>query len=167
MSLLLKKIILFPVTFIFAFAFITSASAEKLSSMVDSVLEDHEDIINSKKELEEALRDVTDALLVYAPDLSVKLEAGQNDKYNASSNSQIDSFDTYDWTWKQKIMDSGASLADVRNKNLAVKKKELELIGTRNDLLKHQKNLKHPLLLKKIQEKLQVKKKLEFKLGQG
>ena len=32
-------------------------------------------------------------------------------------------------------MDSGASLADVRNKNLAVKKKELELIGTRNDLL--------------------------------
>ena len=74
-------------------------------------------------------------MLVYAPDLSVKLEAGQNDKYNASSNSQIDSFDTYDWTWKQKIMDSGASLADVRNKNLAVQKKELELIGTRNDLL--------------------------------
>ena len=77
----------------------------------------------SKKELEEANRDVTDALLVYAPDLSVKYEAGSNDKYNASSPSQIDGFDTFDWTWKQKIMDSGASLAVVRNKNLAVEKK--------------------------------------------
>jgi hypothetical protein len=34
----------------------------------------------------------------------------------------------------KKIMDSGASLADVRNKNLAVEKKELELIGTSIDL---------------------------------
>ena len=40
------------------------SSAETLSTMVDSVLESHEDIINSKKELEEASRDVTDALLV-------------------------------------------------------------------------------------------------------
>ena len=74
-------------------------------------------------------------MLVYAPDLSVKWEGGQNDKYNASSNSQIEGFDTFDWTWKQKIMDSGASLSDIRNKNLAVEKKELELISKRNDLL--------------------------------
>ena len=46
----------------------------RLSTMVEGVLESHEDIINSKKELEEASRDVTDALLVYAPDLSVKLK---------------------------------------------------------------------------------------------
>ena len=84
------------------------AYAEKLSSMIEGVLTNHEDIINSKKELEEANRDVTDALLVYAPDLSVKWEGGTNDKYNAgSSNSQIEGFDTFDWTWKQKIMDSG------------------------------------------------------------
>ncbi len=112
-----------------------SANAERLSVMVESVLENHEDIVNAKKELEEANRDVTDALLVYAPDLSVKWEGGQNDKYNAGSTSQIDGFDTYDWTWKQKIMDSGASMADVRNKNLAVEKKQLELITSRNDLL--------------------------------
>ena len=112
-----------------------SVHAEKLSSMVEGVLANHEDIINSKKELEEANRDVTDALLVYAPDLSVKWEGGQNDKYNAASNSQIEGFDTFDWTWKQKIMDSGKSLSDVRNKNLAVEKKQLELITTRNDLL--------------------------------
>ena len=113
-----------------------SAHAEKLSSMVEGVLANHEDIINSKKELEEANRDVTDALLVYAPDLSVKWEGGTNDKYNAgSSNSQIEGFDTFDWTWKQKIMDSGKSLSDVRNKNLAVEKKQLEFITTRNDLL--------------------------------
>ena len=104
--------------------------------MVEGVLANHEDIINSKKELEEANRDVTDALLVYAPDLSVKWEGGTNDKYNAgSSNSQIEGFDTFDWTWKQKIMDSGKSLSDVRNKNLAVEKKQLEFITTRNDLL--------------------------------
>ena len=104
--------------------------------MIEGVLTNHEDIINSKKELEEANRDVTDALLVYAPDLSVKWEGGTNDKYNAgSSNSQIEGFDTFDWTWKQKIMDSGKSLSDVRNKNLAVEKKQLELISTRNDLL--------------------------------
>ncbi len=112
-----------------------SVHAEKLSSMVEGVLANHEDIINSKKELEEANRDVTDALLVYAPDLSVKWEGGQNDKYNAASNSQIEGFDTFDWTWKQKIMDSGKSLSDIRNKNLAVEKKQLELITTRNDLL--------------------------------
>ena len=135
MNLLLKKTNLILIIFSFLFTSSLPVSADRLSTMVEGVLESHEDIVNSKKELEEASRDVTDALLVYAPDLSVKLEAGQNDKYNASSNSQIDSFDTYDWTWKQKIMDSGASLSDIRNKNLAVQKKELELIGTRNDLL--------------------------------
>ena len=135
MNLLLKKTNLIFIILTFLFTSSLPVSADKLSKMVEGVLENHEDIINSKKELEEASRDVTDAMLVYAPDLSVKYEAGQNDKYNASSNSQIDSFDTYDWTWKQKIMDSGASLADVRNKNLAVEKKELELISSRNDLL--------------------------------
>ena len=94
-----------------------SAHADSLSNMVNQALDNHEDIINSKKELEEASRDVLDAMLVYAPDLSVKYEAGSNDKYSSGSDSQIDGFDTYDWTWKQKIMDSGASMADVRNKN--------------------------------------------------
>ena len=51
--------------------FILPAHADRLSSMVENVLESHEDILNAK-ELEEASRDVTDALLVYAPDLSVK-----------------------------------------------------------------------------------------------
>ena len=135
MNLLLRVTNLFVVCVSFVFLPYTFAAASNLTSMVDKVLSEHEDIINSKKELEEAGRDVTDALLVYAPDLSVKWEAGSNDKYDASSNSQIDGFDTFDWTWKQKIMDSGASLADVRNKNLALDKKELELISTRNDLL--------------------------------
>ena len=135
MNLLLKRIIKFFLTVTVTTAFVVPAQAEKLSTMVDQVLENHEDIINSKKELEEASRDVTDAMLVYAPDLSVKWEGGQNDKYNASSNSQIEGFDTFDWTWKQKIMDSGASMADIRNKNLAVEKKQLELITSRNDLL--------------------------------
>ena len=135
MNLLLRVTNLFVVCVSFVFLPYTFAAANNLTSMVDKVLSEHEDIINSKKELEEAGRDVTDALLVYAPDLSVKWEAGSNDKYDASSNSQIDGFDTFDWTWKQKIMDSGASLADVRNKNLALDKKELELISTRNDLL--------------------------------
>ena len=135
MNLLLKKTNLIFIIFSFLFTSALPVSADRLSTMVESVLESHEDIINSKKELEEASRDVTDAMLVYAPDLSVKWEGGQNDKYNASSNSQIEGFDTFDWTWKQKIMDSGASMADIRNKNLAVEKKQLELITARNDLL--------------------------------
>ena len=135
MNLLLTRINLFIIIFAFASASVMPANAERLSSMVNDVLESHEDITNSKKELEEASRDVTDAMLVYAPDLSIKYEGGQNNKYNASSNSNIDAFHTYDLTWKQKIMDSGASMADVRNKNLSVQKKELELVTTRNDLL--------------------------------
>ena len=135
MNLLLNKIKFIVVATAMSFFIFMPVQAEKLTNMVEQVLSNHEDIINSKKELEEANRDVTDALLVYAPDLSVKYEAGNNNKYNASSNSQIDGFDTFDWTWKQKIMDSGASMADVRNKNLAVEKKQLELITARNDLL--------------------------------
>ena len=138
MNLLLKYAKLYLLITSLIITSSVNSFADRLSTMVDKVLSDHEDIINSKKELEEASRDVTDAILVYAPDLSVKWEAGQNDKYNAatdSGNSQIDGFDTFDWTWKQKIMDSGASLSDIRNKNLAYDKKQLELISTRNDLL--------------------------------
>ena len=80
MNLLLKKTNLIFIIFTFLFTSSLPVSADRLSTMVEGVLESHEDIINSKKELEEASRDVTDALLVYAPDLSVKLEAGQNDK---------------------------------------------------------------------------------------
>ena len=135
MNLLLNKIKFIVVATAMSFFIFMPVQAEKLTNMVEQVLSNHEDIINSKKELEEANRDVTDALLVYAPDLSVKYEAGNNNKYNADTPSQIDGFDTFDWTWKQKIMDSGASMADVRNKNLAVEKKQLELITARNDLL--------------------------------
>ena len=135
MNLLLNKIKFIVVAIAMSSFIFMPVQAEKLTNMVEEVLSNHEDIVNSKKELEEANRDVTDALLVYAPDLSVKYEAGNNNKYNASSNSQIDGFDTFDWTWKQKIMDSGASMADVRNKNLAVEKKQLELVTARNDLL--------------------------------
>ena len=138
MNLLLKYAKLYLVITSLIITSSVNSFADRLSTMVDQVLSDHEDVINSKKELEEASRDVTDAILVYAPDLSVKWEGGQNDKYNAatdSGNSQIDGFDTFDWTWKQKIMDSGASLSDIRNKNLAYDKKQLELISARNDLL--------------------------------
>jgi outer membrane protein TolC len=121
-----------------AIAFLMSISllsANSLTSMVDSVLSSHEDIVNAKKELEEAGRDVTDSVLAYAPDLSVKYERGSNDKDDASSDSQVDGFHTWDWTYKQKIMDSGATLADIRNKNLELDKQELEYVGARNDLL--------------------------------
>ena len=134
MSLLLKRIKIFFYITLFLSVFQFSVHAERLSSMVDKVLENHEDIINANKELEEAARDVTDALLVYAPDLSVKWEGGQNDKYNAGTTSQIDGFDTYDLTWKQKLWTLGASMADIRNKKSS-SSKELEFISSRNDLL--------------------------------
>ena len=114
---------------------ITFLSANTLTNMVDSILSSHEDIVNAKKELEEAGRDVTDSWLAYAPDLSVKWEGGSNVKYEASSNSEVDGWDTYDWTYKQKIMDSGATIADIRNKNLELDKQELEYISARNGLL--------------------------------
>ncbi len=115
----------------------SSINAETLTNMVNQIIDSHEDIVNAKKELEESNRDITDALLAYAPDLSVKYEAGRNDKYGAAtedSNSQLD-FKTWDWTWKQKIMDSGATLNGIRNKQLDSKKSELDLISARNDLL--------------------------------
>ena len=114
---------------------ISLSSAASLTDMVNSVLTSHEDIVNAKKELEEAGRDVTDAKLAYAPDLSVKWEGGSNEKVDAASDSYIDGWDTFDWTYKQKIMDSGATLADIRNKNLELDKQELEYVTARNDLL--------------------------------
>ena len=115
--------------------FIVPVKSQTLTEMVNQLLDGHEDIINAQKELEEAGRDVTDSKLAYAPDISVKYEGGQTDKYDASSNHQIDGFDTYDVTWKQKIMDSGATLADISTKNLELEKQELEYISSRNDLL--------------------------------
>ena len=103
--------------------------------MVNQILDGHEDIVNAEKELEEAGRDVTDSLLAYAPDISVKYEGGSTDKYDAATNHQIDGFDTWDVTWKQKIMDSGATLMDIGNKRLELDKQELEFISSRNDLL--------------------------------
>ena len=115
--------------------FIVPVKSQTLTDMVNQILDSHEDIINAQKELEEAGRDVTDSLLAYAPDISVKYEGGSTDKYDASSNHQIDGFDTYDVTWKQKIMDSGATLMDISTKNLELDKQELEFISSRNDLL--------------------------------
>jgi len=116
--------------------FILPAKSQTLTEMVNQLLDGHEDIINAQKELEEAGRDVTDSKLAYAPDISVKYEGGQTDKYDAgSSNHRIDGFDTYDVTWKQKIMDSGATLADISTKNLELEKQELEYISSRNSLL--------------------------------
>ncbi len=130
-----SRFFLLLITTLFSAFVVSQAKSETLSSMVEHVLNNHEDIVNAKKELEEAERDITDALLAYAPDLSVKYEAGQNDKYNSSSTSQIEGFDTFDWTWKQKIMDSGATLADISTKRLEFDKQELEYITARNDLL--------------------------------
>ena len=113
---------------------LTNASADTLTNMVNQIIDSHEDIVNAKKELEEADRDITDELLAYAPDLSVKYESGRNDKYAASSTSQLN-FDTWDFTWKQKIMDSGATLNGIRNKQLESEKSELDFITARNDLL--------------------------------
>jgi len=113
----------------------TLSNASSLKDMVDSVLSSHEDVVNAKKELEEAGRDVTDAFLAYAPDLSVKWEGGSNYKHNAATDSNMHGWDTYDWTWKQKIMDSGATIVAIKNKNLELDKKELEFISARNDLL--------------------------------
>lgn len=113
---------------------LTNASADTLTNMVNQIIDSHEDIVNAKKELEEADRDITDELLAYAPDLSVKYESGRNDKYAASSTSQLN-FDTWDFTWKQKIMDSGATLNGIRNKQLESEKSELDFITARNGLL--------------------------------
>ena len=115
--------------------FIVPVKSQTLTEMVNQLLDGHEDIINAQKELEEAGRDVTDSKLAYAPDISVKYEGGSTDKYDAASNHQIDGFDTYDVTWKQKIMDSGATLADISTKNLELEKQELEYVSSRNDLL--------------------------------
>ncbi len=128
---ILKNLLVGVSLIVFTFV---SANAETLTSMVDKILDNHENIVNAKKELEESDRDITDSLLAYAPDLSVKYEAGNNDKYASTSNSQLD-FKTWDWTWKQKIMDSGATLNGIRNKQLEFKKSELDFISARNDLI--------------------------------
>ena len=64
MYLLIKRINQFFIITAFTLVNVIPASSQSLSEMVDQVLSNHEDIINSKKELEEASRDVTDAQLV-------------------------------------------------------------------------------------------------------
>tara|TARA_Y200000002_G_scaffold137291_1_gene113187 strand:+ start:61 stop:1398 length:1338 start_codon:yes stop_codon:yes gene_type:complete len=123
----------FVIMTIFSFTLV-NVNAETLTNMVSQILDSHEDIVNAKKKLEEADRDITDALLAYAPDLSVKYESGRNEKEASTSNS-LKNFTTWDWTWKQKIMDSGATLNGIRNKELESEKSELDFITARNDLL--------------------------------
>ena len=152
-----KKFLL--ITTIISFTFV-SASAQTLTNMVNLIVDSHEDFVSAKKELEEADRDITDAQLAYAPDLSVKYEAGRNDKYGASSNSQLN-FKTWDWTWKQKFMDSGATLNGIRNKELESKKSKLDFITARNDLLIEAADaylglFHHHLELKQMFHKLQL-----------
>ena len=62
MNLLLKKTNLIFIIFTFLFTSSLPVSADRLSSMVDGVLESHEDIVNSKKELEEAEHSIGRAL---------------------------------------------------------------------------------------------------------
>ncbi len=131
----IKMIIKSALTSVIAFLMvITLSNASSLTDMVNSVLDGHEDIVNAKKELEEAGRDVTDAQLAYAPDLGIKAEAGRANKFNVASASQKN-FKTFDLTWDQKIMDSGATMADIRSANLKLDKAELEYISSRNDLM--------------------------------
>ena len=85
MTLIISILKKFLVITIFASFTFINASAQTLTNMVNQILDSHEDIVNAKKELEEADRDITDALLAYAPDLSVKYEHGRNDKYASSS----------------------------------------------------------------------------------
>ena len=42
-----------------------------LTNLLANSLETHEDVINASKEAEEATRDVTDAIYVYAPDIKI------------------------------------------------------------------------------------------------
>lgn len=116
------------------FAFVTYVNAESLSAMVDGLLAGHEDIVNAQKELEEAGRDVTDAYLAYAPDLGIKMETGYAEKKDVDAPSEK-FFETWDLTWDQKIMDSGKTRTDIKNKKLSLDKQELEYVSSRNDLL--------------------------------
>ncbi|MDC3223279.1 hypothetical protein OA854_01330, partial [Pelagibacteraceae bacterium] len=96
MTLIISILKKFLVIITFTSFTYVNVSAETLTNMVSQILDSHEDIVNAKKELEESDRDITDAILAYAPDLSVKYESGRNDKYGASSNSQLN-FKTWDW----------------------------------------------------------------------
>ena len=69
MTLIISILKKFIVIITFASFTFVNASAETLTNMVNQILDSHEDIVNAKKELEEADRDITDALLAYAPDL--------------------------------------------------------------------------------------------------
>ena len=128
---LLKKSIILCSSLLMSVSFV---NAESLTAMVDSVLSSHENVVNAQKELEEASRDITDSILAYAPDLGIKFETGKANKANIAAPSQKE-FDTWDLTWDQKIMDSGATQVDIKNKRLSHEKSELDYITARNDLL--------------------------------
>jgi hypothetical protein len=80
-----------------------------LTNLLATSLETHEDVINADKKSEEAGRDVTDALFVYAPDIKITTTNFTDEKREAGSNYDING-DTLDIVWDQTIFDSGKKL---------------------------------------------------------
>ena len=68
MYLLLKRTNLIFIIFTFLFTSSLPVSADRLSTMVEGVLESHEDIVNSKKELEEAEVAIIDEMSMISVD---------------------------------------------------------------------------------------------------
>jgi hypothetical protein len=66
-----------------------SVSETTLTNLLTSSLEAHEDVINASKKSEEAGRDVTDALYVYAPDIKITTTNFTDEKREANSNYDI------------------------------------------------------------------------------
>ena len=165
-------------TFVVSLFSINISIAETtLTNLLANSLETHEDVINASKEAEEAGRDVTDAIYVYAPDIKITTTSFTDEKRDAGSNYDI-SGDTFDIVWDQTIYDSGKNLADISSARLKSTKSQIELDQARNshaieaaeaylDLIKASEKLSTALEAEANTRVIQGQEEIRVEVGSG
>jgi outer membrane protein TolC len=154
-----------------------SVAETTLTNLLSSSLEAHEDVINASKKSEEAGRDVTDALYVYAPDIKITTTNFTDEKREANSNYDING-DTFDIVWDQTIYDSGKNWADISSARLKATKAQIELDQARNshaieaaeaylDLIKASEKLATALEAEANTRVIQGQEEIRVEVGSG
>ena len=148
-----------------------------LTNLLANSLVTHEDVINADKKSEEAGRDVTDALFVYAPDIKITTTNFTDEKREAGSNYDING-DTFDVVWDQTIFDSGKNWADISSARLKSTKAQIELDQARNshaikaaeaylDLIKASEKLATALEAEANTRVIQGQEEIRVEVGSG
>jgi outer membrane protein TolC len=130
------------------------------------------------KKSEEAGRDITDALYVYAPDINITTTSFDDEKRRDDSGNYNISGNTFDVVWDQTIYDSGKNWADISSARLKATKAQIELEQAKNshaikaaeaylDLIKASEKLATALEAESNTRVIQGQEEIRVEVGSG